>query len=1721
MTSTIVTGTLNGFAFAATGDTLVNNGTIAGTVSSTFQNDTVANAGRIDAGTSSATGVFFANGGAVSNQPGAFIGGYKAIAGAGAGVQVVNAGTVTGATSANGLGAYLAAGGTIGNQATGRILGAKGIVVRGGGATISNAGTIRGEGGTAISLAAGFQNTVTATPGAAFEGLVDGGNTIGGGQLSTLVLESGTGNNLLSGLGTKFTNFAQVSIASGAVWAFTGGNTLASGATLTSNGTAFAALGTFANAGLAAQGLFLGDLGTIANQASGTIAGTTGVYAKTGTSALTNAGRISGDTAGGTGVLMGVSNILSVNNLSGGTIAGFKGVFLFGGGSGATNAGRILGDTAAGKGVELFGGAGLVNQSGGTVAGKFAVYGGDGATVSNAGSLAGLGSNGGAGVSLKASGTVGNLAGGEISGFLGVYAGTGAATVTNDGRILGDTAAGFGIVLNNGGSLGNQAGGAILGHIGLLANAAVSVSNAGSIAAGTATGDAGLRLNKGGSVSNATGGTIFGGYGIDAGGASVAIVNAGRIGLNATTALAVKVQAGGTLTNLASGTVIGLTALIAGSAPFSVVNAGRIDGQTLSGGGVSLTAGGLVSNQSGGTIQAGVGVRVQGGAGTVANDGRIAGFAGAAVSFAAGFANRAIVGTGASFLGAVDGGNTIGATAVSTLELASGASAGTLTNLNTSFVNFGQIAVDSGATWTLSGQNTVASGVTVANSGTLIASGTLINGGVIGGGVGLATGAVATNLSTGTISGPIAIAGKGAGATIVNQGIVAGGTTAGGRGIALAVGGLVTNKTGGTISGLYGVYSQNSETSVLNAGGISGGGTGNAGVVLKGGGTLTNQAGGAISGETGVRVLQGAATVANAGTIGGTGGTAVAMAAGYAQRAIVSPGAVFSGLVDGGNTIGATVASTLELATGAGIGTLTNLASAFTNFSRIVVDTSALWAFAGGNTIGTGVTFASYGSLFGTLANAGLVQNGLAFAAGGYIANQAAGNIGGTIGVAVSGGAGTVFNAGSISGSGGTAVSLASGFSHRVVAAPGGAFTGIVQGGNTAGATAVSTLELISAAPAGTLSGLGSQFLGFGRIQIDAGAAWAFTGANTIASGTTLSLAAAASLTSGGSLVALGSVVNAGTIQQGLSAGANGFVTNQSGGTIAGKIAMGGTAAGISVANRGAIQGATTTGGFGVSLRSGGLVTNQSGGTVTGRTAIGALTGALTVANSGVVAGYGVNSVGVSLSAGGKVNNQFAATVSGATGVRGGASPTTVINFGTISGATAGGRGVDLFGGGAVYNQAYGRIEGETGISFYNSGGTVTNLGTVAGSGGTAVSMAAGYENLVRVAGGAVFSGLVDGGNAVGGTAASTLQLTAYGLDGTLSGLGSNFVNFQTVEVGLGALWTLTGSNALTAGQTLINNGSLILTDTTIVTDVLLGKGKATLGDGGRLTVGGSVAAGETIGLDGASAGLFLSTPTAMSGAVTKFGLDDTIDLAGVAPETVDFFGGSIHFGSGYSFALSLLGGTNVRAVSDGAGGALLSVACFAAGTRIGTDQGPVAVEDLRIGDRIALAEGGSAPAVWIGRRTVDCARHPDPMRVWPVRVRAGAFGPGAPACDLILSPDHAVFVEGMLVPIRLLIDGAAIVQEPRDKVTYFHAEVPEHAVILAEGLPVESYLDTGDRSDFEGSGAMRLFPMFGAGRTAALWETMGAAPLVLRGPDLERARAAVARAARTWRAGA
>ena len=187
-----------------------------------------------------------------------------------------------------------------------------------------------------------------------------------------------------------------------------------------------------------------------------------------------------------------------------------------------------------------------------------------------------------------------------------------------------------------------------------------------------------------------------------------------------------------------------------------------------------------------------------------------------------------------------------------------------------------------------------------------------------------------------------------------------------------------------------------------------------------------------------------------------------------------------------------------------------------------------------------------------------------------------------------------------------------------------------------------------------------------------------------------------------------------------------------------------------------------------------------------------------------------------------------------------------------------------------------------------------------------------------------------------------------------------------------------------------------------------------------------------------------------------------------------------------------------------------ISTACFRAGTRLATPDGPVAVEDLDPGDEVLSAFGARLAVRWIGHRTLECRRHPRPQEVMPVRIEAGAFRPGAPMRDLWLSPDHALFLDGALVPVRYLLNGATILQEEAEEVTYFHVEVQDgtgaacHSVLLAEGLPAESYLDTGNRRAFaNGGGEMQLHPDF----AHDIWKRAGIAPLVTEGAKLRAVR--------------
>jgi hypothetical protein len=228
--------------------------------------------------------------------------------------------------------------------------------------------------------------------------------------------------------------------------------------------------------------------------------------------------------------------------------------------------------------------------------------------------------------------------------------------------------------------------------------------------------------------------------------------------------------------------------------------------------------------------------------------------------------------------------------------------------------------------------------------------------------------------------------------------------------------------------------------------------------------------------------------------------------------------------------------------------------------------------------------------------------------------------------------------------------------------------------------------------------------------------------------------------------------------------------------------------------------------------------------------------------------------------------------------------------------------------------------------------------------------------------------------------------------------------------------------------------------------------------------------------------------------------LDPTNWAAGHSPDGLNLFAG---YGAVNSFSQADIDEMNAIG---------FDVACFATGTRIATANGEVRVESLRAGEDVAITEDGSpVPIVWIGHRNVVTALHERPEDVMPVRVRRDAIAPGQPVRDLILSPDHALALDGVLIPVRYLINGQSIVQEHADRITYWHVELARHDILLADGLPTESFLDTGNRSAFANGGKVVQFvPLF----ARDVWDAESCAPLVISGPVLDRAYWRIARRA-------
>lgn len=361
-----------------------------------------------------------------------------------------------------------------------------------------------------------------------------------------------------------------------------------------------------------------------------------------------------------------------------------------------------------------------------------------------------------------------------------------------------------------------------------------------------------------------------------------------------------------------------------------------------------------------------------------------------------------------------------------------------------------------------------------------------------------------------------------------------------------------------------------------------------------------------------------------------------------------------------------------------------------------------------------------------------------------------------------------------------------------------------------------------------------------------------------------------------------------------------------------------------------------------------------------------------------------------------------------------------------------------------------------------------------------------------------------------------------------------------------GSLTTLTDETGGAAGSA----GAPILTSETAfqlgwagydTNSVVINQGTSVVGYGwsGSAAVQGTYAAGDAITGTGSYADIsqYTNKVDAWGDAVILInnGVGQTTTVTTPADVDGNWLSNEIDFGNG-NYTITMYGaieqnGTiaqttqastplyvQVNSPDQAVAPNSVVIACFAEGTGIAAERGRIPVETLAVGDRVSTVQGKLAPIRWIGHRTVDCARHPTPEAVRPVRISAHAFGLGLPERDLFLSPDHAIYAEGVLVPVKHLINGHTVAQQRVESVTYFHLELDHHAVMLAEGLPAESYLDTGDRASFaNGAGAVALHPAWGsAARDIALiFEAQGYAPLRVTGPEVARLRARLARRAK------
>jgi hypothetical protein len=450
------------------------------------------------------------------------------------------------------------------------------------------------------------------------------------------------------------------------------------------------------------------------------------------------------------------------------------------------------------------------------------------------------------------------------------------------------------------------------------------------------------------------------------------------------------------------------------------------------------------------------------------------------------------------------------------------------------------------------------------------------------------------------------------------------------------------------------------------------------------------------------------------------------------------------------------------------------------------------------------------------------------------------------------------------------------------------------------------------------------------------------------------------------------------------------------------------------------------------------------------------------------------------------------------------------------TGGTGGvGMAVDGSGAGSGANNSgmiVGGAGGNDGVGLNNAIGT-------GGTGGVGVDLTGGGDMLLGAAG-----AIVGGKGGLGGALdpSAAYGSGTGGVGGVGVYLGSNgdlFVDQGNSVTGGAGGGSAAGQDGAGGTGVVVNGGYYFFTAGTISG----GQG----GQGGATATSG--AAGDAVDFGPQLGSMIVGSGAVFNGGIGGFAIGDTIDMRGLSQADVlaDFHVSGSSVGADTEFRGSAAGETLTTTAlqnegtlqflgnfagdtfvlsTDGAGTGTditLQAACYHRGTRIRTLRGEIPIEELAVGEGVITASGVARAIRWLGSRRLECRRHPDPSALWPIRISAGAFADCRPLRDLWVSPGHCLLIDGVLIQAEKLVNGASIVRVPKERVEYWHLELDRHDIVYAEGMPAESYLDTGNRTAFINGGEfIQAFPDF---RPKHWSETC--APLVQEGPALHRAR--------------